>query len=108
MTTQTITRFAAWRREAGLSQQQAADLLGVSKSIIIDWEAGFVRGRGTPIEPPPAVWILIGVLRRHGSVPGHYSAPRHKAFADLPLSMRVAMGVLCVHGRIPKKYTRDT
>jgi transcriptional regulator with XRE-family HTH domain len=76
MTTQTITRFAAWRREAGLSQQQAADLLGVSKSIVADWDAGAVRGRGTPIEPPLAVQIAMGVYR--------------------------------VHGRIPKKYTRDT
>jgi len=106
MTTHTTTRFAAWRCASGLTQQAAAELLGVSKSIVIDWEAGVVRGRGTTIEPPAAVWILIGVARVHGRVPHSYSAPRHQAFADLSLATRVAMGVLFVHGRIPVEYAR--
>jgi transcriptional regulator with XRE-family HTH domain len=36
----TPTDFRVWRRDAGLTQEQLANLLFVSRRTIIDWEAG--------------------------------------------------------------------
>jgi transcriptional regulator with XRE-family HTH domain len=45
----------AWRERAGLTQEEAAKLLGTSQSVYSRWEAGLVKPRG------PAQ-VLIGLF----------------------------------------------
>jgi transcriptional regulator with XRE-family HTH domain len=62
------TSFKAWREHMGLTQQQAADALGVSLSQIKNYDAGFDRGRNTPSVPPRQMRILMKLLTRKEKV----------------------------------------
>lgn len=52
-------RIKEWRRQAGLTQAELADLLGVDKGTVYRWERGTMR---------PAVhmeYAILYVLREH-------------------------------------------
>lgn len=56
--------FKAWRCRLGLSQQEAADALGLSKGTIENYEAGRRRGSGQTVDIPKHIeaacnWISL-------------------------------------------------
>jgi DNA-binding transcriptional regulator YiaG len=57
-----ITEFKRWRQRVGVTQAQAAGLLHVSESQVVNWDTGVDRGRGTPMVPPYAVRVLMRVI----------------------------------------------
>ena len=65
MSTDPETAFRRWRRELELTQEAAAKALGVSRSQVVNWDAGEDRGRkGSPSVPPLAVRVLMAVLAK--------------------------------------------
>lgn len=58
----TETEFKRWRAMNGLTQDQAAARLGVSKSQVANWDAGRERTRGTASAPPLAVRKLMTAI----------------------------------------------
>lgn len=56
------THFRRWRLEMEMTQDQAAQALGVSVSQVKNWDAGQDRARGTPAAPPLAVRIVMRAL----------------------------------------------
>lgn len=48
----TPIELHAWRKSLGISQQEAADELGISKSTVELYEAGRRRDNGQPVEIP--------------------------------------------------------
>lgn len=45
----TPATLARWQARMGLTQQQAADALGVSRSTYMEWLRGTSRTRGNPV-----------------------------------------------------------
>jgi DNA-binding transcriptional regulator YiaG len=63
------TSFRRWRREAGFTQQQAADALGVSLSTVKNWDAGEERGKpGMPAIPSRATRYLMAAILRGNNI----------------------------------------
>lgn len=60
----TKTSFGQWRSKMGVTQDDAAELLGVSKSQVANWDAGRDRGTGRPSSPGLAVRKLMSLLIR--------------------------------------------
>lgn len=58
------TAFRDWREKMRLTQEAAADALGVSKSQIANWDAGKDRARGRRAVPGLAVRKLMALLIR--------------------------------------------
>jgi len=56
------TAFKRWRKQVGLTQEQAAEALGLSRSMIVNFDAGEVRGTREPAIPSLAVRRLMTVL----------------------------------------------
>lgn len=57
------TGFRRWRDEMPFTQQEAADALQVSLSVVKNWDSGEVRGKpGTPSAPPHAVRVLMRLI----------------------------------------------
>ncbi len=56
------TQFKRWRREMGFTQEQAAEVLGLSRSMIVNFDAGEVRGTGEPAVPTLAVRCLMRAI----------------------------------------------
>jgi DNA-binding transcriptional regulator YiaG len=56
------TDFAAWRRQVGMTYDQAAEALHVSPSHVKNWEIGINRSRGNKAEPPHAVRVLMTAI----------------------------------------------
>lgn len=55
----TATQLQAWRDKRGLTQQQLADLLGVSRYTVQAWELG-----RNPLSP--FLHLALKELERHG------------------------------------------
>jgi transcriptional regulator with XRE-family HTH domain len=53
------TSFHRWRKQQGLTQEEAAAALGVSKSQVANWDTGVNRSRGNPAAPPYAIRCLM-------------------------------------------------
>lgn len=53
------TAFKRWRKQLGLTQEAAAERLGVSRSQVANWDAGIERTRGAEALPPKAVRVLM-------------------------------------------------
>lgn len=49
------TAFHRWRDQMRLTQEQAAEVLGVSRSQVANWDSGRDRMRDKPIAPPLCV-----------------------------------------------------
>lgn len=64
MATEKQPEFRRWRLQMGLTQQEAADVLGVSLSQVKNWDAGEDRGRGTPSVPGLAVRYVMAELAK--------------------------------------------
>lgn len=58
----TAEQFKAWRAAMGLSQQQAAEALGLSRLSIINYEAGRRREDGRPVAIPKTVELACAAL----------------------------------------------
>jgi DNA-binding XRE family transcriptional regulator len=58
----TSTEFKSWRERLGLSQQTAADLLGISKGSIELYERGSRRDDNRPVEIPTTVELACKYL----------------------------------------------
>lgn len=54
--------FKAWRATMGLSQQAAADALGISKGSVELYEAGKRRDDGRPVIIPRTVALACAAL----------------------------------------------
>ena len=54
--------FKRWRRQVGLTQEQAAEALGLSRSMIINFDAGHNRASGEPAVPTLAVRHLMRAI----------------------------------------------
>lgn len=54
--------FKAWRTTMGLSQQAAADALGISKGSVELYEAGKRRDDGRPVVIPKTVALACAAL----------------------------------------------
>jgi len=55
----TETAFKRWRTQLKLTQDEAAQRLGVSRSQVANWDAGVERTRGKEASPPKAVRVLM-------------------------------------------------
>lgn len=53
------TAFKRWRKQLGLTQEEAASLLDVSRSQVANWDAGVERSRGNVAVPPKPVRVLM-------------------------------------------------
>jgi transcriptional regulator with XRE-family HTH domain len=69
------TRLRRYREQAGLTQQQAADKLGVSKMAVSKWEAA-----SDPGDRWPELARLYGITERYPSAP--FNAGLRRAFFD--------------------------
>jgi len=58
------TAFKQWRERMGITQQDAAARLGVTKSQVANWESGRDRGTGRPSVPGLAVRKVMSLLIR--------------------------------------------
>jgi transcriptional regulator with XRE-family HTH domain len=58
------TAFRAWRKKMGVTQDDAADLLGVSKSQVANWDSGRDRSSGQASRPGFAVRTVMALLIR--------------------------------------------
>jgi len=56
--------FKAWRQAMGLSQQKAAEVLGISKSSVELYEAGKRRDDGRPVEIPKTVALACAAVAK--------------------------------------------
>ena len=56
--------FRQWRSAMGMTQQQAAGMLGLSKSTIELYESGKRRDNDQPVEIPRVVALACAALRR--------------------------------------------
>jgi transcriptional regulator with XRE-family HTH domain len=54
----TADELRAWRTSHALSRQQLAELLGLSASIIDEYERGYRRGNAAQPRPIPRVVVL--------------------------------------------------
>jgi len=55
----TPDEFKAWRKGTGLSQQEVADFLGVSRGSIENYERGHRREDNRPVEIPASISRLV-------------------------------------------------
>jgi len=60
----TPEEFRQWRSAMGMTQQQAAGMLGLSKSTIELYESGKRRDNDQPVEIPRVVALACAALRR--------------------------------------------
>jgi transcriptional regulator with XRE-family HTH domain len=60
----TSDEFRQWRDQMNLSQQGAADALGISKGSVELYERGSRREDGRPVEIPKAVELACAALAR--------------------------------------------
>ena len=122
----TADEFVAWRKEAGASQSEAAELLGVSRTTVARWEAGervipdtvpvqigLVSGpeKLAPVEPRAVVEGVVDTKGfdpvAAGLRPGPTTNTVWGASADWgtrppgPGWQRVSGGIRVVHGSIP-------
>lgn len=58
------TAFRQWRERMGITQQEAADRLGVTKSQVANWDAGRDRSTGKPSAPGLAARKVMSLLIR--------------------------------------------
>jgi transcriptional regulator with XRE-family HTH domain len=65
----TPQEFKDWRKGIGLTQQEAADALGISKGSIILYEAGKRRGDDRPVTIPKVVELACCEVSRRLSAP---------------------------------------
>jgi DNA-binding XRE family transcriptional regulator len=56
------TNFKRWRRECGLTQEQAAEKLGLSKARIEHYDKGISRSSNLPAIPSIAERTLMAVI----------------------------------------------
>lgn len=56
------TAFARWRRQVAITQEQAAEALGVSRSQVVNWEIGRDRATGKAVVPGLAVRSLMTAI----------------------------------------------
>lgn len=56
------TAFKRWRRQVGYTQEQAAEALGLSRSMIVNFDAGQNRGSGEAAVPSLPVRYLMRVI----------------------------------------------
>lgn len=58
----TPTSFRAWRKSLGLTQQGAAEAIGVSRDSVWLYEAGRRRDDGRPVEIPRTVALACAAV----------------------------------------------
>ncbi len=58
----TPEQFKAWRTRMGFSQSRAAEALGISRSSVINYEAGEHRGDGRPAPIPKTVELACAAI----------------------------------------------
>jgi len=56
------TSFRRWREQLGLTQDQAAEALEVSKSQVANWDAGKSRSRGVKAVPSTPIRAYMTAL----------------------------------------------
>lgn len=56
------TSFKRWRRQVGYTQEQAAEALGLSRSMIINLDAGINRTNREPAVPTLAIRYVMRVI----------------------------------------------
>ncbi len=54
--------FKNWRKKMGLTQQQAADVLGLSKATIENYDKGVRREDGRPVVIPRVVALACAAI----------------------------------------------
>jgi transcriptional regulator with XRE-family HTH domain len=58
----TSEDFKRWRERTGLSQQEAADALGISKGSVVNYESGARREDDRPVTIPRTVELACAAL----------------------------------------------
>ena len=77
----TAQQFRAWRREMGLKQKDAADLLGLKKRMIQYYEKGNRDGKSVTI--PKSVRLAcyaltIGIADYNGTIVSNFDPTQYK------------------------------
>ncbi len=57
------TLFKKWRKEVGITQKEAAELLGVHINTVKQYEAGKYSGTGKSLELPGPILRLMTVIK---------------------------------------------
>lgn len=60
--------FKAWRSQMGMTQQEAAEALGVSKGTVINYETGTRREDGRQVEIPANIQRVMSLFLTHASI----------------------------------------
>ena len=60
----TPTDFRAWRKRLSLTQEEAAAALGISTSMISNYEAGEIRSTDHPAPIPKTVALACAAVAR--------------------------------------------
>jgi DNA-binding XRE family transcriptional regulator len=68
------TEFQRWRKQMSLTQAEAAEVLGVSRETIINWDTGVDRLRGREQIPTYAVRVAMAVYAVEGKMPKAWPA----------------------------------
>lgn len=57
------SQLVAWRKNLGLTQQQAADILGVHRATFIDYEKGVRRSDKKPVDVPKSIELACQAIK---------------------------------------------
>jgi DNA-binding transcriptional regulator YiaG len=62
------TAFRRWRKQLKFTQDEAAQVLGCSKSQVANWDAGVDRSSGNPAIPPRSIRVLMTLQAQGQSI----------------------------------------
>jgi transcriptional regulator with XRE-family HTH domain len=96
----TSEQFKQWRERMGISQQEAADALGISKGSVVNYENGARREDDRPVTIPRTVELACAALT-FGIIPDFTARAERGLFqmVEIEIKKQGAFGEVIEHLR---------
>ncbi len=105
----TSDDFKVWRERLGLSQQQAAEALGISKGTVVNYESGSRRDDDRPVTVPKSIELACAALT-FGIAPDFTVRTERGQFqiVEIEIKKQGAYGEVIAHERkvVPHPFVR--